>query len=124
MHTIKKTIFRVTHSTDNLFIDNNHDRLEQWSNSFRFCSCHQESVSKITDSLVCDQPSTDLTQVCEETLTDDTTVRCDLAKRKKSIDDTHKSPATRKTLQQVENNKSEFQFKNNVCYLLYIQCLY
>ena len=117
----------MTHSTENLFNDTNHDNLEQWSNRFRFCSCQTDPsiFDRITDKLVCDQPSTDLTQVCEETLTDDTTVRCDLARRKKSIDDTHTSPATRKTLQQVEKNKSDYLlFKKNVCYMLYILCLY
>jgi len=94
--------FRVTKTADNLFVERNYDNLEPWKNNFRFCSCQQEGDQYVTTNLKCDEPSTDLKQVCLENLPDDSTVRCDLAKRKRrSVTDTHKSPATRKALNEV-----------------------
>ena len=86
-------IYRITKNKDvNLFEKDDYELLQPWKNDFLFCECFQQN-NQLVDEIQC-SPREQL--LCtEQSLTKDNTVRCELARKKRSTD-RHKSQATRK----------------------------
>jgi len=83
-----------------LFDKNDFGRLERWRNDFRFCACPAIN-GIINDNIQCgpDHADTKLQQQCtEHVITDQNTVRCELARKKRSTDNViYRSRAPRQT---------------------------
>jgi len=81
-----KYYFRINEEDINLFDKNDYGRLDRWRNDFRFCACPAISGA-ITNIIRCgpDHAETNLQQQCtEQVITDHNTVRCELARKKRS----------------------------------------
>ena len=109
---------RVTKTSENLFKPINYDHLKPWKSTFRFCSCEEANLD-VPDILNCD---TDLQQVCTESLNDANTVRCDLARRKRSLDQKYNFITRSKVVHQ--NTNYEVNNVDNIMQILfYIRCI-